>query len=142
MLRELEAAFPKNPLFPFERGSVHLLRKNWSAARRAFDEVRRNQEAGKPNFDAVAPALVLLKIAESYLFAKNYRRASDNLRAALEIPDIPDRIKAVIFLRRGMASDATGHRDRARADYRRALTLNVDKLTNKLAKRYLTKPYR
>ncbi len=142
VLRELEAAFPKNPLFPFERGSVHLLRKDWSAARRAFDEVRRNQAAGKPNFDAIEPSLVLLKIAESYLFAKNFRRANDDLRKALEVPDIPDRIKAVIFLRRGMASDATGRRARARADYRRTLTLNVDKLTNKRAKCYLRKPYR
>ena len=142
VLRELEAAFPKNPLFPLERGSVHLLRKDWSAARRAFDEVRRNQAAGKPHFDAAEPSLVLLKIAESYLFANNFRRANDNLRRALEVPDIPDRIKAVIFLQRGMASDATGRRDRARADYRRTLTLNVDKLTNNRAKRYLRKPYR
>jgi len=142
VLRELEAAFPKNPLFPFERGSVHLLRKDWSTARRTFDEVRRNQAAGKPNFDAVEPSLVLLKIAESHLFAKNFRRANDILRKALEVPDIPNHIKAVIFLRRGMVSDATGHRDRARADYRRTLTLNVDKPTNKLAKRYLTKRYR
>ena len=141
VLRELETAFPKNPLFPFERGSVHLLRKDWSAARRAFDEVWRTQAAGKPNFDAVEPSLVLLKIAESYLFAKNFRRANDNLRRALEVPDIPDRIKAIIFLRRGMASDATGRRDRARADYRRTLTLNVDNLTNKRANRYLRKPY-
>ena len=86
------------------------------------------------------PSLVKLKIAESYLFEKEYTKASEVLDAALRIPDVPDRIRAVVFLRRGMASDGLGRRDRAKWDYRRALELDVDELTNKQAKGYLKSP--
>ena len=139
ILRELEDAFPKNPLLPLERGSVQLLRKNWRAARSAFEQVELRQQAGMPNYGLVAPSLVKLKIAESFLFAKEYAKARESLNQALLIPDVPDRIRAVIFLRLGMALDGLGRRDAARWDYRRALELDADPLTNKQAKRRLKK---
>lgn len=141
LLRELEDAFPKNPLLPLERGSVQLLRRNWRGARDAFEQVAIRQSARMPNYQAVEPSLVKLKIAESYLFAKEYRDATKTLNDALRIPTVPDRIRALIFLRRGMASDGLGRRDAAEWDYRRALNLDVDDLTNKQAKRYLAKPF-
>ena len=94
-----------------------------------------------PNYEVVEPSLIRLKLAESYLFAKDYETASKELDAALGLPDIPERIKAVIFLRRGNSSDGLGRRDAAEWDYRRALRVDADKLTNKLAKRYLKKPF-
>lgn len=42
-LRELEQEFPRNPFLPMERGSIHLLRKDWAAARRAFEEILAKQ---------------------------------------------------------------------------------------------------
>ncbi len=141
ILSELEEAFPKNPLLPLERGSVELLRKNWRAARRAFEQVQSRRAAGVHNYTLVEPSLIRLRLAESYLFAKNYEQASKQLEAALGLPNVPERIKAVIFLRRGNSSDGLGRRDAATWDYRRALALDADELTNKLAKRYLKKPF-
>lgn len=141
ILKELEKAFPRNPLLPFERGSVELLRKDWRGARRAFEQVQSRRAAGVPNYTAIEPSLIRLKLAESYLFAKDYRRAGQQLQAALELPDVPDAIRAVIFLRRGNTSDGLGRRDAAQWDYRRALDLDADNVTNTLAKRYLKKPF-
>jgi len=142
ILRELEEAFPRNPLLPLERGSVQLLRKNWRAARRTFEQVELRQRAGMPNFGAIEPSLVKLKIAESYLFAKEFDEASRSLEDALRVPDVPDRIKAVIYLRRGMASEGLGKTDAAEWDYRRALQVDADKLTNRQAKTYLRNGWR
>ena len=85
--------------------------------------------------------MVRLKLAESYLFAKNYHQASKELDSALGIANVPDHIKALIFLRRGNASDGLGHRDAATWDYRRSLQLDADGVTNQLAKRYLKNPF-
>jgi tetratricopeptide (TPR) repeat protein len=141
ILAELEEAFPRNPLLPFERGSVELLRKDWRGARRAFEQVSARRDAGMPNYAAIEPSLIKLKLAESYLFAKDYQKASTQLEAALELPDVPAGIRAVIFLRRGNASDGLGRRDAAQWDYRRALGLDADKMTNELAERYMKKPF-
>ena len=142
MLRELEAEFPRNPLLPFETGSVHLLRRDFGAARRVFETMLASQAEGLPHYDRIETSMLRLKLAESYLFAKNFARASTELDRALGAPWVPDHIKARIFLRRGMASDALGRRKAAEWDYRRALTLDVDESTNELARRYSKKPYR
>ena len=142
ILRELEAAYPKNPLLPLERGAVHMLRKDYRTAQRVFEEVRVAYEERRPNYERIEPALIRLRLAESFLFEKSYARAAQELEAALGIAGTPDPIKARIFLRRGMVSDAMGARSAARADYRRALRLDVDRVTNGLAKRYLARPYR
>ena len=141
-LRELEAEFPRNPLLPFETGSVHLLRRDFGAARRVFETMLASQAEGLPHYDRIETSMLRLKLAESYLFAKNFARASMELDRALGAPWVPDHIKARIFLRRGMASDALGRRKAAEWDYRRALTLDVDESTNELARRYSKKPYR
>ncbi len=141
-LAELEREFPRNPLFPLERGGVFLLRKDFPSARRTFEEVRAKREAGAPNYGAVPSSLIRLKIGESLLFGKNFARASEELNEALSHPGVPAPIKAQIFLRRGMASDGLGNRRAAEWDYRRALRLDADKITNRLAKRYLDEPFR
>ena len=63
-LRELERAFPRNPLFTLERGSVLLLRKEYRESRNAFREVRAKRDAGLPNFEVVEPSLIRLRIGE------------------------------------------------------------------------------
>jgi hypothetical protein len=40
-----------------------------------------------------------------------------------------------------MTSDARGQRPAAEADYRRAITLDTDPQTTRLAKQYLDRPY-
>jgi len=141
-LNELEHQFPRNPLLPLERGGVLLLRKDYREARNAFEEVRAKNAAGAPNFGIIEPSLIRLKIGETYLFGKQFEKASTQMDAALSLPNVPETVKAVVFLRRGMASDALGLRDAAKWDYRRALRLDADKITNRLAKRYSRKPYR
>ena len=140
-LRELEARFPKNPLLPFERGSVYILRKDYRRARRVFERILSDQTSGRPNFSRIDRPIVLVKLGETYLFQKRYERAFTVFEGALEVPDVSDQTKAWIFLRRGMAHDGRGQRKAAEWDYRRALKLDADKLTNRLAKRYLKKPF-
>lgn len=143
VLRELETAFPRNPFLPMERGSVHLLRKDWTAARHAFEEVLSKQATkGGGGFDLLEPALVFLRVGESRLFAKDPEGAARDLDRALGTPGTPDWIRAQVFLRRGMASDARGERAAAESDYRRAVRLDADPQTTRLAKQYLGRPYR
>jgi tetratricopeptide (TPR) repeat protein len=141
-LRQAERAFPRNPLFVLEQGSVHLLRKDWGRARALFERVLRQQSNEVPNYAALHRAIVLLKIGESELFAKRFIAASDSLNLALSEPDVPDYVRARIFLRRGMSSDGRGRRSEAKWDYRRALSLDADSVTNKLARTYSKIPFR
>lgn len=141
VLRELEAAFPRNPFLPMERGSVHLLRKDWTAARHAFEEVLTKQTK-TGGFRLLEPALVLLRLGESRLFAKDHAGAARELERALGTPGTSDWIRAQVFLRRGMTSDARGLRSAAEADYRRVVRLDTDPQTTRLAKQYLDRPYR
>jgi tetratricopeptide (TPR) repeat protein len=142
VLSELETAFPRNPFLPMERGSVHLLRKDWAAARRAFEEVLAKQTETGGRFDLLEPSLVFLRLGESRLFAKDLLGAARDLERALEIPAAPDWIRAQVFLRRGMTSDARGLRPAAESDYRRVVRLDVDPQTSGLAKKYLEEPYK
>ena len=140
VLRELEQAFPRNPFLVMERGNIHLLRKDWGSARRAFEEVLE-EERVYAGLDLLPRSLVLLRLSESLLFAKNYEGAARELERALSVPDVPEGIRAQIFLRRGMTSDAAGERVAAKWDYRRAIALEADEVTTALAKRYLREPY-
>ncbi len=141
-LRELEMAFPRNPFLPMERGSVHLLRKDWAAARRAFEEVLTKRAERGQGFEHLPPALVFLRLGESRLFAKDHAGAAAELERALETPGAPDWVRSQVFLRRGMTSDARGLRSAAESDYRRAVRLDTDPQTTRLAKQYLAEPYR
>lgn len=143
LLVGLERAFPKNPYFTMERGSVHLLRKDWVAARRAFEEVAadRARDHASESYRLLPPSLVFLRLGESYLFAKDYEQSARELDRALGIPGVPDWVRAQTFLRRGMCSDARGHRVAAEWDYRRVLKLDTDSVVSALAERYLDKPY-
>lgn len=141
-LRRLEQAFPRNPLLRLERGSVHLLRKDWRQARQAFEEVLARYGSGSEADAYVEPAFVRLKIGESYLFAKEFVSAARQFELGLGMPGVPDRVRAQLFLRRGNSSDGLGRRSAAEWDYRRALRLDVDAITNSLAERYLDQPFR
>jgi tetratricopeptide (TPR) repeat protein len=143
LLVELERAFPRNPFFTMERGSVHLLRKDWVAARRAFEEVAdaRARAGDAESYRLLHPSLVFLRLGETYLFAKSYEAAARELDRALGIPGVPDWVRALTFLRRGMCSDARGHRAAAEWDYRRVLRLDADSAVSRLAERYLDQPY-
>jgi hypothetical protein len=141
-LRDLEKAFPRNLFLPMERGSVHLLRKDWTAARRAFEEVLTKQTDMGGRFDLLEPALVFLRLGESRLFAKDHAGAARELERALETPGAPDWLRSQVFLRRGMASDGRGLRSAAESDYRRVVRLDTDPQTARLAKQYLEKAYR
>jgi tetratricopeptide (TPR) repeat protein len=136
VLGELERAFPRNPFLPMERGTVHLLRKDWAAARRAFEEVQT-----KENRALLEPSLVHLRLAESRLFAKDEAGAARELERALETPGAPSWVRAQVFLRRGMASDAMGLRPKAVSDYRRAIQIDADSQTTRLARQYLDRAY-
>ncbi|MGH9321166.1 MAG: hypothetical protein ACRD3V_14945 [Vicinamibacteria bacterium] len=142
VLRELETAFPRNPFLPMERGSIHLLRKDWGSARKAFEEVLAEQASRGGSLDLLPAALVFLRLGESDLFAKKYDGASRELDRALSIPRTPEWVKSLVFLRRGMVSDARGLRSAAEADYRRVMRLDTDDMTTTLANRYLDRPYR
>ena len=140
-LGELEKAFPRNPFLTMERGSVHLLRKDWAAAGRAFEEVLAKQAERREGFDLLEPALVFLRLGESRLFAKDHAGAARDLERALETPGAPDWVRSQVFLRRGMASDARGLRPAAESDYRRVVRLDTDPQTTRLAKQYLDRPF-
>jgi tetratricopeptide (TPR) repeat protein len=142
VLRELESAFPHNPFLPMERGNLHLLRKDWPAARRAFEEVLSRRREGGEGYVLLEPSLVFLRLGETRLFAKDHAEAYIELDRALQQPGAPDWVRAQVFLRRGMTSDARGQRPAAEADYRRAVQLDTDPQTTRLAKQYLERPYR
>jgi tetratricopeptide (TPR) repeat protein len=142
LLSELEAAFPRNPFLAMERGSIELLRKDWNAARRAFEGVLSERDAGWAGFELLPVSMVYLRLGESHLFAKSYVEASRAFEQALSTPGAPEWVRSQIFLRRGMTSDAMGMRSAAQWDYRRAIGLDTDSAIARLAERYLDEPYR
>jgi tetratricopeptide (TPR) repeat protein len=142
LLDELEAAFPKNPLFPLERGWVLLLKKDWPGARAVYQKILASREANAPHYHWVRPSLVLLRTGESFLFDHRFREAIDYFNRGLAEPGAPSAIKASLYLRRGQAWDGLEHRTNARADYETTIRLNVDKTSKRLAKRFLKKPFR
>ena len=60
---------------------------------------------------------------------------------ALVRPDIPDRVRSVLHLRRGQAYDSLDRREEARTEYEATIHLNTDKSSHRLAKRYLKEPF-
>jgi tetratricopeptide (TPR) repeat protein len=140
-LREMEEAFPRNPLFPVERGWVHLLEKDWASARSTFEKVRVKQRRDTPYFDQVPPSLVLLRLGESYLFDGRFENAVDRFEEALATPDLVETTEALLYLRRGQAYDGLDKRQEALADYRKTIRLNVDKASRRQAKRHLNEPF-
>jgi tetratricopeptide (TPR) repeat protein len=142
LLRELEQAFPRNPFLAMERGSIELLRKDWSAARRAFEGVLSRRGAGWAGFELLPVSIVYLRLGESFLFAKSYAEAARAFESALSTPGAPEWVRSQIFLRRGMTSDALGKRAAAEWDYRRAIQLDTDSGVTRLAERYLDEPFR
>jgi tetratricopeptide (TPR) repeat protein len=141
-LRELETTFPKNPLFPLEKGWVYLLKKDWSAARRTFRAAQKKQRLQQPHYGRVHPSFILLRLGESYLFDKRVGEAIGRFDEALARTDIPDTVRSVLHLRRGQAYDSLHRREDARAEYETTIRLNTDKASYRLAKRYLKDPFR
>jgi lipoprotein NlpI len=86
--------------------------------------------------------MVYLRLGESFLFAKSYVEAARAFERALSTPGTPSFVRAQIFLRRGMTSDALGMRTAAQWDYRRAIGLGADSAVTRTAERYLAEPYR
>jgi hypothetical protein len=141
-LRELEAKFPKNPLFPLEKGWVHLLEQDWSAARRTFRAAQKKQRLQKPHYNRVHPSFILLRLGETYLFDKRVGEALGRFDEALAKRDIPDTVRSVLHLRRGQAYDSLRRREDARAEYETTIRLDTDKASHRLARRYLKTPFR
>jgi tetratricopeptide (TPR) repeat protein len=140
-LREMERAFPRNPLFPVERGWVHLLEKNWAAARSTFEKVRAKQQRDAPHFEQVPTSLVLLRLGESYLFDGRFQNAVNRFNEALSASDLTEATAALLHLRRGQAYDGLEKRQEALAEYRKTIRLNVDKASLRQAKRHLKRPF-
>jgi tetratricopeptide (TPR) repeat protein len=140
-LRELEAAFPRNPLFPVEQGWVHLLSKNWTAARRIFEKVRAKQQLDIAHYEKVPTSLLLLRLGESYLFAGRFQDAVDRFDEAQVVSDITATTQALIHRRRGQAYDGLNRRKDAVAEYQTTIRLNMDKASRRQAKRHLKKPF-
>lgn len=140
-LRELEATFPKNPLFPLEKGWVYLLEQDWSAARRTFRATQKKQRLQEPHYGRVHRSFILLRLGESYLFDKRVGEALGRFDEGLIRSDIPDTVRSVLHLRRGQAYDSLDRREDARIEYEAAIRLNTDKASHRLAKRYLKEPF-
>jgi tetratricopeptide (TPR) repeat protein len=141
-LRELEMTFPKNPLFPLEKGWVYLLEKDWSAARRTFRAAQKKQRLQTPHYDRIHPSFILLRLGESYLFDERVGEALGRFDEALGRPDIPDTVRSVLHLRRGQAYDSLSRREDARTEYEATVRLHTDTASYRLAKRYLKEPFR
>jgi tetratricopeptide (TPR) repeat protein len=141
-LSELEAAFPKNPLFSLERGWVYLLKKDWANARAVFQKLRANQELQVPHYEQVPTPLLYLRLGESYLFDSRFSDALERFDAGLAIAGCPESTRAMLHLRRGQALDGLSKRQEARAEYQETIRLNVDKASRRQARRYLKAPFR
>jgi len=141
-LRELEAAFPRNPFFLLEQGWIYLLRKDWAQARAVFEKVLARKELGVQHYQRVESSLALLRLGESLLFAGRFRDGLARFDDALAHHDPPETIRAMLHLRRGQAYDGLNERAQARAAYKLTISLNVDKASRRQAQRYMKTPFR
>lgn len=140
-LRELEAAFPNNPLFPAERGWVYLLRKDWTSARGVFQQIEKKQRLQIPYYHRIPAAIVLLRWGESLLFDGRFDDALEHFDRALTQPDAADTTRAMLHLRRGQAFDGLDRRREARGEYQMTVRLDADRPSRRQAKRYLKEPF-
>jgi tetratricopeptide (TPR) repeat protein len=140
-LRELEAAFPRNPLFPVEQGWVQLLSKNWVAARRIFQNAIAKQQLQVAHYEKVPTSLLLLRLGESYLFAGRFHEAVGRFDEAQAVSDVTEPLQALLHLRRGQAYDGLNRRKDAVAEYQTTIRLNMDKASHRQAKRHLKTPF-
>jgi len=142
LLGEFEREFPRNPLYPLEHGWAQLLDRDWPGARATFEAVKNKRDRHVPNFDQVHPAVIQMRIGESYLFARRFHEASVAFERALEAPGPPVELRAAIHLRRGQAWDGLQERDRAKENYLETIRLNVDRASVRAAREFLKTPYR
>jgi tetratricopeptide (TPR) repeat protein len=140
-LRELEAAFPRNPLFPVEQGWVQLLSKNWASARRIFEKAIAKQQLDIAHYEKVRTSLLLLRLGESYLFSGRFQDAVGRFDQAQTASNAAEPIQALLHLRRGQAYDGLNRRRDAVAEYQTTIRLNMDKASRRQAKRHLKKPF-
>ena len=140
-LRELESSFPRNPLFTFEKGWIYLLKKDWPAARSVYHEVRQKRNLRTPHFERIPLSVLSLRLGESFLFDAKFTEALVHFHSGLDFPDMSDPVRSILHLRMGQAYDGLDRREDARAEYEATVSLNADKASRKLAKRYLKKPF-
>ncbi len=140
-LAEFETRFPRNPLYPLERGWIELQQKDWPAATAIFREVLSRHDRGEANFDRIGRPLLLLRLGESFLYAGDSGRAIEQFETALRAPAGRPEVRATLHLRRGQAWDEQKERERARADYLATIELNVDRSSLAAARRYLKSPF-
>ena len=142
VLEELEDSFPDNPMYVLERGSTHMLQRDWLASRAVFREMIGQRRLGAANYTKIDGGLIELRLGESYLFPRDAKQAEKWFTTAINDDSVPERVLSALFLRRGMSRDRLGQRDAAREDYEKVLELNVDEAINRTAKRYLRKAFR
>lgn len=140
LLRQMETAFPRNPLFVAEQGWVYLLKKDGRSAQRIFERVLQRHRRGQPNYDRLKEGILLLRLGESFLLAKRPRLAVERLTEALATRTRRE-TDALIYLRRGQAYDLLGQRPKALNDYETCSRLAPDAPSARLAKRYRERPF-
>ena len=119
----LSTRYPRSPLFPQLRASIDDVYLNDPAeSRRGWEALLAAAESARLNAPHVAEARAHLALASHLDRLDETDRALEHLDTAIALPRLPYGALAQAFLQRGRAHDRFGDRERADADYARAVS--------------------
>jgi hypothetical protein len=142
LVRELRAAYPRNPVFHSYEGRIQARFGQWGQAAGVMRGVLDRHAAGEPGYGSGQAEHALYVLARCAMGSGDFDGALRYL-ARLERLAAPRSSPYVqlAHLRRGMAYDALGTRPAAVAEYRRVLALPDAADTHDRAREFLRRPW-
>jgi len=142
LLEDLQARYPRNPIFLLELAKLYHRLKRYPDATRTCSVLLAEVIAHPHNPRIIGPEDALLELALVEAAQGQIERALETLGQVAGIPEANKRVAAQALLERGKMFDQQGRRPQALAEYQKVLRLAADLDSVRAAHTYLREPYR
>jgi len=116
-LSELLHRYPRNYLVHLDMAGMMLLMHQPDQAVGIYQDIRRRQETGEPNYPQLERAALYNRLGVAFRSRNDLAGSAEWLRLALNQPGISKRTATVAHLELGKTLDSMGRNDEAAAEY-------------------------
>lgn len=140
-LEELQATYPRNPVFLIELAKLYRQTKHYARAVRTCGILMAVTAVYPHNPRLVGPEDGLVELGLIFAAQKQFDQALKTLAQVEDIPNANKNVRSQALLERGKIYDQLGQRQQAIALYRKVTDLGVDLKSIRAANRYKFRPY-
>jgi tetratricopeptide (TPR) repeat protein len=141
LLEELQAAYPRNPIFLIELAKLYRRTKHYARAVRTCGMLMAVTTVYHDSPRLIGPEDGLIELGLVFAAQKQFDAALKTLAQVEDIPDVDDHVRSQALLERGKIYDQLGQRQKAIALYRKVTDLAVDLNSIRAANRYKYRAY-